>query len=87
LAATQSHHHTTPLTAKSLRRRFGYSRGCPAATKCDLVAAAEDAAGKRGSQRKSVACSMANQCHGYRNASSLDDRHLGTAHAILQRFR
>jgi hypothetical protein len=27
------------------------------------------------------------QCHGYRNASTLDHRHLGTADRILRRFR
>jgi len=66
--------------------RFGYSRGCETAKKCDAVAATEDQQGKAGAQRRTVACTMANQCHGYRNAS-LDERHLETAAAILKRFR
>lgn len=66
--------------------RFGLSRDCPQAHKCDAVAAEEDREGKTGRDRKSAACSLAGQCLAYRNAT-LEDRHLETAKRMLSRFR
>mmetsp|Transcript_11369 Transcript_11369/g.26708 ORF Transcript_11369/g.26708 Transcript_11369/m.26708 type:complete len:635 (+) Transcript_11369:210-2114(+) len=42
---------------------------------------------KSGGARRTTACTLANQCQGYRNASGLDGRHLATAKRILGRFR
>ena len=53
---------------------------------CDAAADKEDALGRTGDTRRTVACTLANQCHGYRNAT-LDDRHLDTAKRILTKFR
>mmetsp|Transcript_14678 Transcript_14678/g.29343 ORF Transcript_14678/g.29343 Transcript_14678/m.29343 type:complete len:543 (+) Transcript_14678:97-1725(+) len=76
-----------PEYQNSLVKMFGYSRGCAEAHRCDKAAALEDGQGRVGRDRRTSACTMANQCHGYRNATTLDERHLETANRILARFR
>jgi hypothetical protein len=53
-----------PEYQNTVTKMLGYSRGCPAARKCDSTAAQEDAEGKTGEARRSIACSLANLCHG-----------------------
>lgn len=67
---------------------FGDSRGCAQGRKCDAVASKEDQTGILPQNRKTVACTLANQCHAYRNASSyLTEEHLEVAMRTLRRFR
>jgi len=53
-----------PEYQNTMTKMFGYSRGCPEARKCDATAAQEDAEMKTGDARRTVACTLANQCHG-----------------------
>jgi len=86
-----------PEYQNSLVKMFGDSRGCAEAQKCDAAAAlneAQDRAVGRGTTpafnseaTKTTACSLANLCPAYRNATSLSERHLETANRVLARFR
>lgn len=66
--------------------RFGLSRDCAQGRACDSAAEKEDEQGKTGNARKTTACTLANQCHAYRNAT-LDESHLVVATRMLKRFR
>lgn len=72
----------------SLLKLFGDSRGCAQGRKCDGVAADEDLKGVPAQHRKTVACTLANQCHAYRNASAyLSEAHYDVALRTLKRCR